>query len=111
MNALSEFDSEFPSGSCPCGCRGNRELHEAFESGLTGEVGRQRRFPRRPPPPHVLALRGPRLHVPGLSLAGAGRDGSMSANPIPPPIPMSQNPLRNRVRNPAPNPTAGYRTA
>lgn len=44
------FDSEFPSGSCLCGCRGNRELHEAFESGLTGEVWRQRRFPRRPPP-------------------------------------------------------------
>ena len=50
MNAISEFDAEFASGSCPCGCRGNRELHEAFESGLTGAVSRQRRFPRRPPP-------------------------------------------------------------
>ena len=49
MRSLS-LTLEFANGSCPCGCRGNRELHEAFESGLTGAVSRQRRFPRRPPP-------------------------------------------------------------
>ncbi len=81
MNALSEFDSEFPSGSCPCGCRGNRELHEAFESGLTGEVGRQRRFPRRPPP-----------------RAGAARP----ATPRPRPKPGRRGPGRVYVREPYP---------
>ena len=81
MNTLSEFDSEFPSGSCPCGCRGNRELHEAFESGLTGEVSRQRRFPRRPPP-----------------RAGAARP----ATPRPRPRPGRRGPGRVYVREPYP---------
>ena len=81
MNTLSEFGSEFPSGSCPCGCRGNRELHEAFESGLTGEVGRQRHVPRRPPP---------RV------------GGARPATPRPRPRPGRRGPGRVYVREPYP---------
>lgn len=52
MNTLSEFDFEFPPESCLCGCRGNAALHEA-EPEWTGEAWRQRRSPRRLPPPRT----------------------------------------------------------
>lgn len=70
MSRPPEFDLEFSSESCPCGCRGDAALHEAFESGLSGEAWRQRR-PSRPAPggpgsgPRPPARRpGPR-HRPG----------------------------------------------
>ena len=70
MNRPPEFDLEFSSESCLCGCRGEAALHEAFESGLSGEAWRQRR-PSRPAPggpgsgPRPPARRpGPR-HRPG----------------------------------------------
>ena len=70
MSRPPEFDLEFSSESCPCGCRGEAALHEAFESGLSGEAWRQRR-PSRPGPggprsgPRPPARRpGPR-HRPG----------------------------------------------
>ena len=88
MNTLSEFDREFPAKTCPCGCRGEAALHEAFESGLAGEVWRQRRSPRRPPPPRTP----PR----------AGRRQPPKRRPGPSYRPPSRRPGRAYVHEPYP---------